>query len=92
VFGLVVLPSVTRPEEAPAPRQSCLVREPLFELSGYSPAAALDRPVKAHDLAVQLDQPFLDSPPGSRLRMLFQRPRDFYMTPGLRALEHDGTA
>jgi hypothetical protein len=62
------------------------LRAPLFEVSGHSPAAVLDRRVKAHGLAVQLDQSCLDSPPLSLIRVLFQRPRYFYPTPGVLAL------
>jgi hypothetical protein len=63
-----------------------LGRAPLFEVGGYSPAAVLDRRVNAHGVVVQLDQPCLDLPPLSLVRVLLQRPRDLDMAAGVLAL------
>jgi hypothetical protein len=58
------------------PWQSHLVGATLFEIGGDSPDAVLDRPVNAHGVVVQLDQPCLDSPPLRLIRVLLHRPRD----------------
>ena len=58
-------------------------RASLFDVGGDSPASVLDRRVKAHDLAVQPDQPCLRIPVLSCVRMLLQCPRDLYAASGV---------
>ena len=53
-----------------------------------SPAAVLYRRFNAHGVVVQLDQPCLDGPPLSLVRVLLHRPRDLDMAPGVLALAH----